>query len=204
MNRKTKIFLVFMILSVSIFLLNTWSQETKFMLRSSEAADGGTLPAEFTGDGGGATLPLAWSSAPAETQSYVLIMHHIDPQGKTKWYWTLYNIPANVQNLPRNVQGVGTSGNNSINKRTEYAPPHSKGPGPKTYIYTVYALSSMLQLSEPPEQVNRDVLLSAMKGRILASAELRVVYSRTAGATGKGRDDDRDKEQREDKQKEKS
>ena len=193
-----------MILSVSVFLLNTWSQETKFMLRSSEAADGGTLPAEFTGDGGGVTLPLAWSSAPAETQSYVLIMHHIDPQGKVKWYWTLYNIPANIQSLQRNVQGVGTSGNNSINKRTEYAPPHSKGPGPKTYIYTVYALSSMLQLSEPPEQVNRDVLLSAMKGRILAFAELHVVYSRPAGATGKGRDDDRDKAQREDKQKEKS
>ncbi len=193
-----------MILSVSVFLLNTWSQETKFMLRSSEVADGGTLPVEFTGDGNGATLPLAWSSAPAETQSYVLIMHHIDPQGKTKWYWTLYNIPANVQSLPKNVQGVGVSGNNSINKRTEYAPPHSKGPGTKTYIYTIYALTSPLQLSEPLGQVSRDVLLSAMKGRILASAELHVVYSRPAGATRKGPDNDRDKALKEDKQKEKS
>jgi len=204
MNRKTKIFSVFMMLSVSIFLLNTWSQETKFILRSSEVADGGKLPVEFTGDGGCATLPLAWSRAPAETQSFVLIMHHIDPQGKTKWYWTLYNIPANIQSLPKNVQGVGTSGNNSINKRTEYAPPHSKGPGPKTYIYTVYALSSTLQLSEPPGQVSRDVLLSAMKGRILASAELRVVYSRTAGATGIPPDEARDKDQMQDMQKEKS
>ncbi len=200
MNRKTKIFSVFMMLSVSIFLLNTWSQETEFMLRSSEVTDGGTLPVEFTGDGGGATLPLAWSRAPAETESYVLIMHHIDPQGKNKWYWTLYNIPANVQSLPRDVQGVGTSGNNSINKRTEYAPPHSKGPGPKMYIYTVYALSSTLQLVEPPEQVSRDVLLSAMKGRILASAELRVVYSRPDRTKDKGPDDNLDKN----KQKEKS
>lgn len=204
MNRKAKIFSVFMMLSVSIFLLDSWSEETKFMLRSSEVTDGGTLPVEFTGDGSGATLPLDWSSTPAETQSFVLIMHHIDPQGKTKWYWTLYNIPANIQSLPKNVQGVGTSGNNSINKRTEYAPPHSKGPGPKTYIYTVYALASTLQLREPPGQVSRDVLLSAMKGRILASAELRVVYSRTAGTTGRPPDEDRDKVQMEDKQKEKS
>lgn len=193
-----------MMLSVSIFLLNTWSQETKFILRSSEVADGGTLPVEFTGDGGGATLPLAWSSAPTETRSFVLIMHHIDPQGKIKWYWTLYNIPANIQSLPKNVQSVGTSGNNSINNRTEYAPPHSRGPGPKTYIYTVYALSSTLQLSEPPGQVSRDVLLYAMKGRILASAELRVVYSRTAGATGIPPDEGRDKDQKEEMQKEKS
>jgi hypothetical protein len=69
-------------------------------------------------------------------------------------------------------------GSNSVNERTEYAPPHSKGPGPKTYIYTVYALSAPLQLTVPPAEVNRDVLLAAMKDRILDSAELQVVYTR--------------------------
>ena len=79
-------------------------------------------------------------------------------------------------------------GNNSVNGRTEYAPPHSKGPGPKTYIYTVYALSAPLQLNVPPGKVNRDVLLTAMKDRILASAELSVIYSRPEGATEKMND----------------
>ena len=73
-------------------------------------------------------------------------MHHIDPEGITKWYWILYNIPADVTSLPKNVTGVGTLGNNSVNGLTEYAPPMSSGPGEKTYIYTVYALSTELQL----------------------------------------------------------
>ncbi len=46
---------------------------------------------------------------------------------------------------------------------TWYAPPHSKGLSPKNYIYTVYALSTTLQLSVSPDKVNREVLLAAMK-----------------------------------------
>ena len=127
-------------------------QNGSFVLRSSEVTDGGTLPVEFTGDGASATLPLEWSGAPAGTKSYALIMHHIDPQGVVKWYWTLYNIPADVLSLPKNVKSVGTLGNNSVNRSREYAPPHSKGPGPKTYIYTVYALSAPPQLTVPPSR----------------------------------------------------
>ena len=69
-------------------------------------------------------------------------------------------------------------GNNSINGRVEYAPPHSKGPGPKTYTYTLYALSAPVNLDVAPSKVNRDLLLAAMQDRILATAELKVVYSR--------------------------
>lgn len=157
------------------------------VLRSPVVADGGALPVEFTGDGASATPPLEWSGAPAGTKSYAVVMHHVDPEGVTKWYWTLYNISADVRSLPRNVQGLGTLGNNSINDRVGYAPPHSKGPGAKTYILTVYALSAPVELSVAPAAVSRDVLLAAMKDRILDRAELRVVYTRT-GATGDGGD----------------
>ena len=110
-------------------------------------------------------------------------MHHLDPAGKAKWYWVLYNLPASTRSLPRNVKDIGTLGNNSVNGRTEYAPPHSKGPGAKTYVYTVYALSAPVKLDVPPTQVSREVLLAAVKDSLLATAELRVVYSRPAAAT---------------------
>ncbi len=153
-----------------------------FILRSSEVANGGDLPAEFTGDGASATLPLEWSGAPAGTKSYALIMHHEAPD-QTKWYWLLYDIPAETCSLPKNVKGIGTLGNNSVNRRREYAPPHSKGPGVKTYIYTVYALSAPPQITVPPAEVNREVLLAAMKDKILATAEFSVAYTRPEGAT---------------------
>ena len=154
-----------------------------FALRSPAVANGGALPVEFTGDGASITPPLEWSGAPAGTKRYAVIMHHLDPEGKTKWYWTLYNIPADVGSLPKDVQGVGSLGNNSFNRRVGYAPPHSKGPGAKTYVLTAYALSAPVPMAISPSEVTRDTLLAAMKDLILDSAELKVVYTRS-GAVG--------------------
>jgi len=153
------------------------------VLRSHEVMDGGNLPVEFTGDGAAATLPLEWSGAPEGTKSFALIMHHVAPD-KIKWYWILDNIPADTMSLPKNAKGIGTLGNNSVNGKTEYAPPHSKGPGPKTYIYTIYALSEPPKITVPPSEVDREVLLEAMKGLILGQGALSVVYSRPEGTTG--------------------
>lgn len=148
-----------------------------FVLRSPVVTDGGVLPAAYTGDGQGVTLPLEWTGAPAGTKSFAVVMHHIDPEGKIKWYWVLYNIPGDAAGLPENVAGVGVAGNNSINGKAEYAPPHSTGPGPKTYVCTVYALSAPLERDDAAA-MGRDALLAATAGRVLASAEMSVTYAR--------------------------
>lgn len=152
--------------------------EQTFVLRSPAVAEDGRLPVEFTGDGAGISPPLEWRGAPQGTQSFAVVMHHIDPQQKIKWYWVLYHLPGSVQSLPKAARDVGVFGTNSVNNRTEYAPPHSRGPGRKTYVLTVYALSAPPQLSVPPERVTRAVLLEAVGDRTLGSAELPVVYSR--------------------------
>ena len=152
-----------------------------FTLTSLEVTDGGRLPKDFTGDGSSATLPLQWTGLPEGTRSLALTMHHVAPD-QTKWYWILYDIPATTTRLPRNVHGVGTLGNNSVNGRCDYAPPHSKGPGEKTYIYTLYALSSPIELDVKPAAVSRDVLLAAMTDKVLASAQLSVVYARNVSS----------------------
>lgn len=150
----------------------------RFVLRSPAVGADGVLPREFSGDGESASPPLEWSGAPAGTQSYALVMHHVDPEGVTKWYWILYDIPASVRSLPRNAKGIGTAGTNGVNRRTEYAPPHSKGPGTKTYVLTVYALSAPARVAVPAVDVTRDVLLAAIADRTLGSAELSVTYTR--------------------------
>jgi phosphatidylethanolamine-binding protein (PEBP) family uncharacterized protein len=165
----------------------TVGDKAPFVLTSPAVTNGGALPVEFTGDGAAATLPLEWRGVPDGTKSYALIMHHEAPD-QTKWYWILYNIPANIQSLPKNTTGIGVMGNNSVNGRTEYAPPHSKGPGPKTYVYTVYALSALPHITVPADRVNRDILLTAIKDRLLGSAELRVVYSRPGNPAQPGKE----------------
>ncbi len=169
--------------SVYLIKLNTNSPAVEsgvsgFTLTSPDIQDDGRLPVEYTCDGASSTLPLDWSGTPAETQSYALIMHHEASPQDIHWYWILYDIPFDVSHLAKNVKGIGTPGTNGVNDRTEYAPPCSKGPGEKVYIYTLYALSTRPQLSVPASQVNRDVLLKAIQNITLASTELKVTYAR--------------------------
>lgn len=165
----------------------------EFVLRSPAIGTDGVLPAEFTGDGASISPPLAWSGAPAGTQSFAVIMHHLDPEGQLKWYWTLYNLPADTRALPKDARAPGTLGNNSVTRRAGYAPPHSQGPGAKTYLITAYALSAPLSIGLPADQVNRAVLLAAMKDLILDTAELSVTYTRPAGANDDGPAKQKDK-----------
>ncbi|MBP6179650.1 MAG: hypothetical protein KA480_15100, partial [Anaerolineales bacterium] len=154
------------------------STNSGFTLTSTDVADGGRLPIEYTCDGDGSTLPLAWSDAPAGTQSYAVIMHHVATPEEIHWYWVLYNIPADVTSLPKNVTGIGTLGNNINTGLVEYSPPCSQGPGDKEYIYTVYALSAQPQITAPAEEVDRDILLAAIQNITLASAEILTIYAR--------------------------
>lgn len=174
------------VLLVALLLSAPRASANGFSLSSPVVEAGGELPIEFTGDGEGATLPLAWSGAPAGTKAFALLMHHLDPEGVEKWYWILYAIPADATSLARNQTTLGIPGNNSVNGQVGYAPPHSKGPGTKTYVYTLYALSAPLVLAGGSATVDRAALLAALAGKVLATAELSVTYTRTAGQTDTG------------------
>ncbi len=154
-----------------------------FVLTSPEVVDGGNLPADFTGDGSGATLPLEWKGAPVGTKSYALIMDHLAPGDEMKSYWVMWDIPANVTSLPKNVKSVGKLGT-GFKGEAGYEPPHSKGPGAKTYVLHVYALSGEPKPSSDGRGVTREALLAAMDGKILAKADLSVVYTRGGVAGG--------------------
>lgn len=149
-----------------------------FVLTSPDIQKDSLLPVEYTCDGASATLPLAWGGFPEGTRCFALIMHHEASPTDIHWYWVLYNIPLSVQSLEKNSTGTGTLGTNSVNGQNRYAPPCSKGPGAKQYIYTVYALSEPVSLNVPDSTVNRAVLLNAIKNITIASASLTVVYSR--------------------------
>jgi phosphatidylethanolamine-binding protein (PEBP) family uncharacterized protein len=149
------------------------SSDGKFILMSSVVEDLQKLPVEFTGDGDGISPPLEWSGAPAATKSYALIMDHVTPDGDKKWYWTIYDIPANAASLPKDSQRIGKLGT-GFKGEIGYEPPHSKGPGAKTYVITLYALSEPLKVAGSP---GREELLAAMKDKVLASSSLRVVHS---------------------------
>ena len=157
--------------------VRTLEDGNRFVLKSPKVADGGVLPTAYTGDGAGSTLPLEWNGAPVGTVCYALVMHHLDPEGVTKWYWTLYDIPKTITSLPENVSGIGKLGT-GFKGRIGYEAPHSQGPGAKTYTLTLYALSAPAEINVPPSKVNYEVLLAGIQGRILAHCDLNVIYRR--------------------------
>jgi Raf kinase inhibitor-like YbhB/YbcL family protein len=154
------------------------NQVTNFKLSSPEIKADSLLPADYTCDGSSSTLPLQWTGYPSNTAYFAVIMHHVASPTDIHWYWILYNIPPTITSLPKNVSQVGTLGSNSVNDKTEYAPPCSQGPGLKAYTITVYALSEKVTINVAPAAVNREVLLNAMQGKILATASMTVWYSR--------------------------
>ena len=146
-----------------------------FVLSSSAMVDGGHLPTIYTCDGNSMSPPLNWSGAPDSTQYYALIMDHNAPDG-VHWYWTMYNIPSNKSQV-KSGEIVGEVGGNSVNRLHQYTPPCSKGPGEKSYQFTLYALSAMTKIISG-KPVDRATLLEAIKNITLDSASMTVTYER--------------------------
>ncbi len=149
----------------------------QFQLTSPAFADGDPLPRDFNGDGEGVTPPLEWQGAPKETQSYAIVMDHVDRENVTKTYWVLYDIPADVQSLSKNSKDIGKSG--ATWKRDQnYVPPRSAGPGAHRYTIHIYALSKTTNLGSAKEKPTREQLLEHIQDSILDTAEINVTYSR--------------------------
>ena len=152
--------------------------KTSFTLSSPDMTAGGAMPVAFTCDGQSQSPSLSWTNGPTGTVGYAIAMHHIPGPGDTHWYWVVYNIPATTTKVAAGASAPGTLGTNSVNSQLAYAPPCSKGPGIKTYTYTVYALSAAPSFAAGTK-VSRDVLLAAISNITLASSSLDVTYDRS-------------------------
>lgn len=169
---------VFVCASLKVSAQDINKNNTAFKASSSAFKDHGDYPRLYTCDSTGISPAIQWSGAPAGTKSFAITMHHYPRTGDKHVYIILYDIPANIYSIPEGVSGIGKWGANTVNRRNEYTPPCSVGPGPKEYIITVYALSSMPVLNEPARDQTMDALLNVIQPSILASSEIHVIYSR--------------------------
>lgn len=147
-------------------------------LTSTAVQNGGFLPATYTCDGTGSTLPLSWANAPASTAEFALLLSTAPTPGTIKYDWVLYHIPATTTSLAKDSFLVGTVGVGDDGPGTVYDPPCSQGPGAKDYTFTLYALSAAPTFSVPATQVTGELVASAIAPLTLVSASLNVSYSR--------------------------
>ncbi len=152
-----------------------------FILTSAAFKDGAPIPGKYTCDGVDVSPPLTWSGAPAGTRSVALIADDPDAPGGTWVHWVLYNLPAEVFELPENIAkvesldlGGARQGRNDF-RRPGYGGP-CPPPGPAhRYFFKLYALDTRLELKAGAQK--KDVE-AALEGHALGSAQLMGTYAR--------------------------
>jgi Raf kinase inhibitor-like YbhB/YbcL family protein len=155
----------------------------KFSLSSPAFSDGKIIPREYTCEGADLSPQLRWQGAPSATRSFVLIVDDPDaPDPRhpkmTYVHWVLYDIPAAATGLARGIarKALPAGTREGVNdwKRTGYGGP-CPPIGRHRYFHKLYALDTTLGEIKPP---TKDKVLAAMKGHVLAEAQLVGTYQK--------------------------
>lgn len=146
---------------------------------SSVFEEGGMIPRKYTCDGADVSPPLAWTGVPEAAKSLALISDDPDAPMGTWVHWVLYDLPANIKELPeavppdKELRTGAKQGRNDF-RRIGYGGPCPPG-GTHRYYFKLYALDTVLNL---PSGATKAELLKAMEGRVLAQGQLMGKYKR--------------------------
>jgi Raf kinase inhibitor-like YbhB/YbcL family protein len=149
-------------------------------LSSSAFQHQGDIPTRHTCDGDNIAPALAWSGAPADARSFVLIVDDPDAPDprhpRQTWvHWLVYNLPAECTGLLENqpLPAGAKFGRNDWNTAGYGGP--CPPIGRHRYFHKLYALDTVLADLDHP---TKSQLEQAMKGHVLAQAELVGTYER--------------------------
>jgi len=159
------------------------AHEEGLVLTSPAFEDGGPIPTKYTCDGDDVVPPLEWGGMPPGTRSLALIVDDPDAPDpaapKRTWvHWVVYDIPPTATEIAEGHGGAGlpAGSKEGINdwKRTAFGGP-CPPIGRHRYFHKLYALDVELNDLKTPTKAD---LEAAMRGHILASAQLVGTYER--------------------------
>ncbi len=196
------------ILAVSAAAQNSASFAGNFQLHSKTFANDSVLPLSAilnyqvngvngctaNGAAGGDQSPeLSWTGAPYGTRSFVVVLYDVTAAFT---HWGIYNIKGDADGLPENAGTAGSAYGTQIlndfglgNQYDGPCPPANVAPDSHQYVFTVYALSTILELPSSAnfpangETLYHGLIQAGQKGHILASASLTGYYSSTPPST---------------------
>lgn len=153
-------------------------------IQSSAFTQGQAIPRRYSGEGEDMSVPLSFSGIGEDVKELALIVDDPDAPTPQPWvHWVIYKIPPDVAGLAEGIaadaqlsspagalQGRNTSGD--IGYHGPMPPP---GHGVHRYYFKLYALDTQLDLKAGAD---KQALLAAMEGHILAQGELLGTYQR--------------------------
>lgn len=153
-------------------------------IESSVFGSGQSIPTRYTGEGEDGSPPLTWTGVPQSTQELALICDDPDAPTPQPWvHWVICKIPASATDLPEDVEKVSkpdtpcgaVQGINSWERVGYGGPMPPPGHGVHHYHFTLYALDTQL---EATTGLDKEALLKAMSGHIIAQGKLTGLYQR--------------------------
>jgi Raf kinase inhibitor-like YbhB/YbcL family protein len=134
---------------------------------------------KYTCDDVDVSPPLEWKNAPAGTKSFAIICETPDAPAGNWVQWVIYDIPADITNLPQSVAKTGQLDFGARQGKNDFDQMGYSGPclpaGEHRFFFRVYALDGPTNLNAGAK---KDELVEAMKGHILAEGALMGVYAR--------------------------
>ena len=146
---------------------------------SSAFQDGGSIPEKYTCDGDDVSPPLEWGPAPEGTVTWALICDDPDAPTGTWVHWVVYNLPADVSDLPENIppekelDNGGQQGMNDFQKIGYGGPCPPRGE--HRYYFKLYALDTKINLGPG---ATKSHLMIAMEENVIAQDLLLGKYGR--------------------------
>lgn len=152
-----------------------------FRMSVSSVINGSVLPALYSCSGPGQVPAIYWINPPNGSQSMTLIMDDPDAPDGVYTHWIVYNLTPESGGIPPNqipvsdTAGTGLQGINSM-KTKGYVPPCPPPAQEHRYIFTLYALDSLIS----PGIADRVHIEEAMKGHIIGEARIVTLFHRDA------------------------
>lgn len=145
-----------------------------FTITSPAFRHGEPIPARYSCDGSNINPPLVITKAPPLTRGLALIADDPDAPSGSWVHWVVWNIPAQTLEIPESGLPAGSCQGLNDWKHNRYGGPCPPS-GAHRYYFRLYALDTELQLAP---STTKSALEKAMRGHILAQAELMGTYRR--------------------------
>jgi Raf kinase inhibitor-like YbhB/YbcL family protein len=153
-----------------LLFLGSFREATALGISCPAFAAGQGLAPRFAHTHQNISPPLQLSGAPPGAQSLALIVDDPDAPSGLFTHWVMWNIPPQTLSIP---EGASSSTPPGVQGRNSFGDTHYDGPAPPNgrhrYFFHLYALDTTLGLAV---NATRSDLLAAMKGHVLARAEM--------------------------------
>jgi Raf kinase inhibitor-like YbhB/YbcL family protein len=163
---------IVLLLTLTLAPVAARSAEPAMQLTSPAFAAGAPIPARYSAYGENRSPPLRWTAV-AGARAYALSLQDPDaPMARPFVHWLAWNIPADALGLPDGGAGGAVQGRNDTGHVGYFGPrPPS---GTHHYHFKLFALDAPLTLAAGADL---PALTAAMRGHVLASAELVATYT---------------------------